>query len=139
LSELFFHEMTISTPPRRPRTGVAALMATPGPAVALTKCVGSPFSTTPIATTLDHELRLLRPRIEAVIPLRGGLMIRIGIHEAKVRKPESLVEQRLVGVEIVGTGQVAKLAAFIALPHLQPIKRAPRGWVSKALYLWVTR
>ena len=66
-------------------------------------------------------------------------MIRIGIHEAKVRKPESLVEQRLVGVEIAGTGPVAKLAAFVALPQLQPIKRAPRGWVSKALYLWVTR
>jgi len=66
-------------------------------------------------------------------------MIRIGIHEAKVHEPESLAEQRLVGIEIAGTGQVAKLAAFVALPRLQPIKRAPSGWVSRALYLWVTR
>lgn len=139
MSELFFHEMTISKPPRRKRSGVAALMMAPGPAVSLTRCVGSPFSKTPIATTLDHELRLLRPRIEAAIPPRGGLIIRIGVHEAKARKPESLADQRLVGVEIAGTGQVAKLAAFVALPRLQPVKRAPRGWVSKALYLWVTR
>src|SRR5262245_27341705 len=131
--------MTISNPPRRPRSGLAALMMEPGPAVTLTKCVGRPFSATPIATTLDHELRLLRPRIEAVLPPRGGLILRIGIHEAKVRQPESLVEQRLVGVEIAGAGRVPKLAAVVALPRLQPIKRAPRGWVSKALYLWVTR
>jgi hypothetical protein len=139
LSELLFHEMTVSKPPRTPRTGVASLMTPPGPSVALTKCVAAPFAKMPIATPLEHELRVLRPRIEAMIPSAGGVIIRIGVHEAKVREPETQREQRLVCVEIAGTGQVAKLAAFVTLPHLPPIKRAPGGWVSKVLYLWVTR
>lgn len=67
-------------------------------------------------------------------------MIRVAVHEPKVREAEMPVQQqRLAGVEIAGTGPVAELAAFVALPRLRPIKRAPRGWVSKALYLWVTR
>ena len=131
--------MTIGKPARRPRTGIASLMMAPGPTVALTKCLEGPFAKMPIATPLEHELRLLRPRIEAMIPSAGGVIIRIGVHEAKVRQPEALREQRLVCVEIAGTGQVAKLAAIVALPQLRPIKRAPRGWVSKVLYLWVTR
>jgi hypothetical protein len=111
----------------------------PGTAVALTKCDAEPFAKMPIAKPLEHELRLLRPRIDAMIPSAGGVIIRIGVHEAKVRQPETQREQRLVCVEIAGTGHVAKLAAFVALPHLRPIKRAPSGWVSKVLYLWVTR
>jgi hypothetical protein len=139
LTELSFHEMTVSKPPRRPRKGVASLMTAPGPAVALTKCVAGPFAQMPIATPLEHELRLMRPRIEAMIPSAGGVIIRIGVHEARVQQPEMLREQRLVCVEIAGTGHVAKLAAFVALPHLRPIKRAPPGWASRVLYLWVTR
>jgi hypothetical protein len=139
LSELFFHEMSIGKPQRRPRSGMGALMIAPGPSVFLTRCTAGPFAKMPIATSLDHELRLLRPRIEAAIPSRGGLMIRVGVHESKVHEPETPMQQRLIGVEIAGTGSVAKLAAFVALPRLRPIKRAPRGWVSKALYLWVTR
>ena len=131
--------MTISKPPRRPRTGAASLMMAPGPSVALTKCIEGPFAKMPIATPLERELRLMRPRIAAMIPSAGGAILRIGVHEAKVREPERLSEQRLVSVEIVGTGFVPKLAAFVALPQLRPIKRAPRGWVGKVLYLWVTR
>jgi hypothetical protein len=131
--------MTISKPPQRPRTGVASLMMPPGPSVALTKCLAGPFAEMAIATPLEHELRLLRPRIEGVMPSSGGVIIRIGVHEAKIREPEMPREQRLICVDIAGTGQVAKLAAFVALPQLHPIKRAPRGWIGKVLYLWVTR
>ena len=115
------------------------MMMAPGPSVALTKCAEEPFAEMPIATPLERELRLMRPRIAAMIPSAGGVILRIGVHEAKVRAPERLREQRLVSVEIVGTGSVPKLAAFVALPQLRPIKRAPRGWVGKVLYLWVTR
>src|SRR5262245_41674791 len=138
--ELKFQEMRIDKPLRAPRNGLEAMFMSPGPSVTLSPRVAKPYARLAIANELDQQIRLLRSRIEAIMPSQGGVIVRVGVHVAKTAREDSgTFEQRLLQVEIVGSGPVALTAATVAVPSLSRLRRAPRGWCSKSLYVWVTR
>src|SRR6185503_2476154 len=137
MRELFFQEALISKPPR-PRSLREALLTSPGPVVELSQRVPLPFAKTPISQRLQFELGLLRPRIQSVMPLRGGVLLRLAIHESKEPNWDGKPQQRFVDLEILRGGPVPSLVAFTALPQMRRVKRAPPGWVGKSLYIWVT-
>jgi len=137
MRELFFQEASISKPPR-PRNHREELLTSPGPVVALSQRVPLPFAKTPISQRLQFELGVLRQRIESIMPMRGGVLLRLAIHESKEPDSEGKPQQRFVDLEILRGGPVPSLVAFTALPQMRRMKRAPAGWVGKSLYIWVT-
>jgi hypothetical protein len=138
MNELYFQEMSISKPPR-PRGEREELFTSPSPVVALSPRVALPFGKSPIGKRLEQELGILRHRIQTVMPIVGGVLLRISIHESKEPDEEGHARQRFVDLEILRGGPVPSLVAFTALPQARRIRRAPPGWVGKALYVWVTR
>jgi hypothetical protein len=138
MADLAFHELRISKPPR-PRTAMAAAMTPPGPKVWLGPRTTTPFPLTPITDSLRHQVSLQRSRILTTMPPLGGVLLHVGIHEEKAPAVEGKPSQQLVTVEILGTGRVASLVVFITQSVPRVIKRAPRGFVKKSLYLWAVR
>lgn len=132
--------MRIGKPLRAPRNGLEAMFMSPGPSVTVLPRVAKPFAKSSIARDLDYQISRLRSRIETVMPMPGGVIVRIVVHEAKAEREDGRpADQRLLAVEIVGAGRIAANAATVAVAGMQPPKRAPRGWLAKSLYLWVTR
>ena len=131
--------MRVGKPPRLPTKGFAAFVVTPVPAVRLSQRVELPFDRTPISKGLHFQLGVIRPRIMSAMPLRGGILLRVAIHESKAADEYGKADQRFVGVDIVGLGPEPALTASMAIPRLSAIKRAPRGWKSRSLFIWVTR
>jgi hypothetical protein len=138
MSDLAFHEIRISkrTLSNDPRT---AAMTPPGPKVWVGPATKTPFLLTPITDTLRQQLSVQASRILGVMPPLGGVLIHVGIHEQKEPPAETKPGQHLVNVEILGTGRVPSLVVFIAQAAPRVIKRAPRGWGRKSLYLWAVR
>jgi hypothetical protein len=138
MSDLAFHEIRISkrTVPRDPR---AAAMTPPGPKVWVGPPTMTPFLLTPITDALRQQLFVQTSRILGVMPPLGGVLIHVGIHEEKEPPAETKPGQQLVNVEILGTGRVPSLVVFITQTAPRVIKRAPRGWGRKSLYLWAVR
>jgi hypothetical protein len=138
MADLAFHEIKISkrTPPRDPR---AAAMTPPGPKVWVGPPTTTPFLLTPITDTLRQQLFVKASGILSVMPPLGGVLIHVGIHEQKNPPADTKPGQQLVTVDIIGTGRVPSLVVFIAQTVPRVIKRAPRGWGKKSLYLWAVR
>lgn len=112
----------------------------PGASVTLSPRVDKPFAKSPIARDVDYQIGRLRSRIETMMPMPGGVIVRIVVHESKAARDDGRPpDQRLLTVEIVGAGRVAANAATVAVAGMVPPKRAPRGWTAKSLYVWVTR
>ena len=125
---------------RAPMNGLEAMFMSPGPSVTVLPRVAKPFARAAIANELEYQIGLLRSRIVSVMPRPGGVIVRIVVHESKtMREDAASPDQRLVAVEIVGAGPVPSTAATVAVPGLRRPKRAPRGWLAKSLFLWVTR
>ena len=138
MADLAFHEIRISkrTLPRDPR---AAAMIPPGPKVWVGPQTQTPFLLTPITDTLRQQLFIQTSRILSVMPPLGGVLLHIGIHEQKDPPADTKPGQQLVTVDVLGTGRVPALVVFITQAVPRVIKRAPRGWGKKSLYLWAVR
>lgn len=138
MSDLVFHELKI-TKRQRPKDEAAAAMVPPGPKVWVGPKTQTPFLLTPITGALQQQISVLRTRILSTMPPLGGVLLHVGIHEEKAPVAEAKPGQRLVSLEILGTGRVPSLVVFIAQSAVRNIKRAPRGWGRKSLYLWAER
>lgn len=114
-------------------------MMPPGPKVWVGPRTTTPFLLTPITDALRKQLAVQGSRILSAMPPRGGVLIHVGIHEEKAPPAETKPGQQLMTVEILGTGRVPSLVVFITQTHPRVIKRAPRGWGKKSLYLWAVR
>jgi hypothetical protein len=138
MRELFYQEMSVAKA-TRPQGHRAELMTSPSPVVSLSGRMTLPFGKTPIGKRVEYELNILRHRIETVMPIVGGVMLRLAIHESKEPDEDGHPRQRFVDLEILRGGPVPSLVAFAALPQVRKVKRAPPGWTAKSLYIWVTR
>jgi hypothetical protein len=138
MPDLAFHELRISKAPR-PRSAFAAAMTPPGPQVWVGPRTTTPFPLTPITDALRGQVSVQRGRILSTMPPHGGVLLHVGIHEEKEPAVEGKPGQQLVTVEILGTGQVPSLVVFITQSVPRLIKRAPRGFGKKSLYLWAVR
>lgn len=137
MNELYFQEMLITERP--PLEGLAELITPPGPSVSLSPPVAHPYAKLPVGGRLGMELRVLQPRIQTKMPIRGGVMVRVGIHEAENPDDDGRPRQKFINIDVVGSGPVPSLAAFSAMPLLPDLPSAPRGWVARSLFIWVTR
>lgn len=137
VNELLFQEMMIAERP--PLEGLAELITPSGPSVMLSPPVEHPYAKLPVGGRLGMELRVLQPRILTKMPIRGGLIVRVGIHEAENPDDEGRPRQKFINIDVVGSGPVPSLAAFSAMPLLPELPRAPQGWVARSLFIWVTR
>jgi len=139
VSSLVFQDLEIFKRPPARKIPTAGLPVPPGPAVRLSDRTQWKLIRSPLSGAVNQHLDVLVPRLHASIPPLGGALVRVAYHESKKPGPDGNPEQRVAAVEILGTGRVPSLVVFIFLPNAPAIKRAPRGWVSKAQYLWASR
>jgi hypothetical protein len=138
MPDLAFHELRVFKPVR-PRSAYAAAMTPPGPRVWVGPQTNTPFPLTPITQDLRQQLLVQQGRILMIMPPQGGVLIHVGIHEEKSPPGEAKPGQHLVSFDILGTGRVPSLVVFVTQDAPRAIKRAPRGWGKKSLYLWAVR
>jgi hypothetical protein len=114
------------------------LLTPPGPAIRVLERRTAVMAGSAAANRVNQELSVLAPRIRAAMPIVGGVLLCVDLHEANEPGAEGEREQSVVSVDIVGTGRVPALV-FGLLRH-QPRRevRPPAGWRVRTVYLWAT-
>ena len=112
--------------------------AAPGPFVRVTERSTQVLVREAVGSRLNQELSLLAPRIRAAMPIIGGVLLCVALHEANDTTEDGLREQSMVSLEIVGTGRIPALV--LSLLRNQPRREypAPDGWRTRTVYLWAT-
>lgn len=122
-----------------PSDDPASFLRPPGPEIRLSPPAPAALADWPLSGHLNQELAALESRIHAVMPIGGGVLLEIALHEERRPKLGDLAGQRLLRVEVAGVGMVAALATKIRLRAPGQPGRAPKGWTAKTVYLWATR
>lgn len=92
---------------------------------------------------LDHrikkELEKIEPKVERVMPAAGGVLVRVTTKEWKYPDPTGAKAKGFLGVGIAETGRTPQdaIRKWYLTPRL--MQGAPKGWVAKDKFLWVTR
>jgi hypothetical protein len=95
-----------------------------------------------IGSAVDHrvnqELSVLAPRIRAAMPIIGGVLLCVDLHEANEPTEAGVREQNLISLDIVGTGRIPALVLGLLRHQPRRDSHAPSGWVARSVYLWAT-
>jgi hypothetical protein len=133
---MLYQIVRVGKPPRR-TNNPASYLQPPGPSIELDQASPVPLKDWNLSGRVIQELLVLTSRIQTVMPPGGGVLLWLAYHEER-GTPEGLrPAQHLVAMEIAGTGRVAALVTKIDLLKPRKVKRAPRGWAGKTVYLWV--
>ena len=93
---------------------------------------------THIGGRVNQDLAMIAPRLRAAMPVIGGVLIGVSLHEAREPDEDGVRAQTLVSVDILGEGRIPQLVLGIYQRTARPVRRAPKGWTSRIIYLWAT-
>lgn len=134
MADLFFQTLEV-------REGVGSkndMFTSPGPSVRVMERATTVLAGSAIAHRVNQELSILAPRIRAAMPVIGGVLVCVALHEAREVSDDGLREQGLVSLDIVGTGRIPSLVFGMLGSQQRRVPRAPRGWRTRMVYLWAT-
>lgn len=101
----------------------------------VTKVVVGPH----ISGRVNQDLATMAPRIRAAMPVIGGVLIGVSLHEARQPDEDGVRAQTLVSIDILGDGRIPQLVLGIHQQRdVRRVRRAPKGWTSRTIYLWAT-
>lgn len=92
-----------------------------------------------LSRRVNRELVARAKEIRASIPQGGGVLVCVGIQEWEHADPTGARAKEFLTLVIAGSGYdpTAVLRGYVMAPHLR--QGAPRGWVRRDVYLWVTK
>ena len=91
-----------------------------------------------VAQRTNSELESLKPKIEAVMPRDGGVLICVGIQQWATPDPTGATAESFLFANVCGSGNDAAGTVQKYLSEPQLTQGAASGWKVNTIFLWAT-
>jgi hypothetical protein len=124
-----------ATPSRVPANSKAQAV---GGAVKLLHRASIALNSFALSKRVEDELKKLEPRIEKVLPEKGGVLVIIGVKEWAIPDATGTRARSYLSMHIAGAGSSPKtvLGRYRSMPQL--VQGTAKGWRRVEEYVWVT-
>ncbi|UCC74800.1 MAG: hypothetical protein JSV86_09705 [Gemmatimonadota bacterium] len=91
-----------------------------------------------LAWRISQEFKRLEPQVQKAMPRDGGVLVCIGVKEWEHHDAAGAKARMFLNMHIAGAGKRPDqiLDRYLKQPRI--VQGAPRGWVRKDEFIWVT-